>query len=452
MAEGDAGQVPTCHVLNFFYDDEDSCALTVLINGVRFHIIVDASRLQDPGSDEVFTKYLKRLRSVKVAGANIDSVATKGEITKGVITEDEAIHKGGDATPKSDQSSPVRDDKDSAIDVSADNKYEKLKGAGDEESQADSEVELRLQNWILGAFDAETRRLAPGDSSSKKQSLHEWYHGETHYFEVHFIDDRLVPQELEEIEELRVRMEELTPRLPMPKYIQEMDLLWISPKDIEVLSEIVDPEPVHPGTVKYNDEVYFFKPVDPDQSQPTKREIKILQKIEMLGLGDKIMVPRLLGVVTFEQSTTEVMGLLLTNIPSPKPLTTLLRSDIPEAKRLRWADEAQNVIKELHQNGIVWGDAKADNFMVDKNDNLWIIDFGGSYTEGWVDPEVSETKAGDKMGIEKIIDALVDPDENTFDPEDDAEDDSDFEPAPKKRKREDGSEDRRSPRKQTRSD
>ncbi|KAK6366201.1 hypothetical protein LTS17_010707 [Exophiala oligosperma] len=416
-----------------------------LINGVRFHIIVDASRPRGSGSGEVFTEYLKRLRSVKVAEANIDNATTKGAITKGIIAEDEAISKGTEADPKSDRSSPMRDDKDSAIDLSAD-KYERLKDAGDKELQKESDAELCLQNWILGAFEDETRRLAPGNPSSKKQSLYEWYHGETHYFEVEFSDNRLAPQELEETEELQRRMEELTPRLPMPKYIKEMDLPWIGPEDIEVLSEIVDPEPVHPGAVKYNNEVYFFKPVDPDQPQPTKREIKMLSKIETLGLGDKIMVPRLLGLVAFEHSTTEIMGLLLTNIPSPKPLTTLLSSEVPEEKRLRWADEAQDVVKELHQKGIVWGDAKADNFMVDEDDNLWIIDFGGSYTEGWVDPEVSETKDGDKMGLEKIVDALVDPDENTFDPEDDAEDDSDFEPTSKKRKRTNGTEDSKSSR------
>ena len=72
--------------------------------------------------------------------------------------------------------------------------------------------------------------------------------------------------------------------------------------------------------------------------------------------------------------------------------------------------------------------------MVDENENLWIIDFGGSYTEGWVDPELSETKAGDKMGLEKIVNALVDPDENTFDSEDEDVDDSDYLPQPKKRK------------------
>lgn len=31
----------------------------------------------------------------------------------------------------------------------------------------------------------------------------------------------------------------------------------------------------------------------------------------------------------------------------------------------------------LHGIGIVWGDGKAENVLIDINDNAWIIDFGG---------------------------------------------------------------------------
>jgi hypothetical protein len=64
------------------------------------------------------------------------------------------------------------------------------------------------------------------------------------------------------------------------------------------------------------------------------------------------------------------------------------------------------------EHDIIWGDAKADNFMVDKNDELWIIDFGGSYTEGWVDPELSDTLEGDEQGLEKVQEALEHPDDD----------------------------------------
>ncbi|KIW20229.1 hypothetical protein PV08_00804 [Exophiala spinifera] len=55
------------------------------------------------------------------------------------------------------------------------------------------------------------------------------------------------------------------------------------------------------------------------------------------------------------------------------------------------------------------------------------------------------------MGLEKIVNALTDPDETAFDPDGDAEDDSDFELVSKKRKRAGGVRER-STRKHSRSD
>ncbi|KAH8779923.1 hypothetical protein F5883DRAFT_638483 [Diaporthe sp. PMI_573] len=106
------------------------------------------------------------------------------------------------------------------------------------------------------------------------------------------------------------------------------------------------------------------------------------------------------------------MGFLQTVIDQPMPLTTKLDSAVPQDKRDTWARKADQAKKIWHENGIIWGDAKADNIIVDAEDNLWIIDFGGSYTEGWVDPEIAETKKGDNMGVDKIVNALRDPDEN----------------------------------------
>lgn len=163
----------------------------------------------------------------------------------------------------------------------------------------------------------------------------------------------------------------------------------------------------------------FFKTVDNNNTQPIKREISILDKIEKKGLRQKFNCPKLLGIVTRathgeaeKNSKNSIMGFLQTAINEPTPLTTKLDSAVPQDKRDAWArnsDEAKNI---LHENGIIWGDAKADNFIVDAEDNLWIIDFGGSYTEGWIDPEIAETKQGDDMGVKKIVNALTDPDKN----------------------------------------
>ncbi|KAK1579628.1 uncharacterized protein LY79DRAFT_592789 [Colletotrichum navitas] len=63
-------------------------------------------------------------------------------------------------------------------------------------------------------------------------------------------------------------------------------------------------------------------------------------------------------------------------------------------------------LEKLHQNGIIWGDVKAENVLIDREDNAWIIDFGGSYTPAGVDMEIAGTLAGDAEGLAKILDIL----------------------------------------------
>ncbi len=55
--------------------------------------------------------------------------------------------------------------------------------------------------------------------------------------------------------------------------------------------------------------------------------------------------------------------------------------------------------------GVVWGDGKASNVVVDEKDDAWLTDFGG-YTEGWVDKELADTVEGDEQAVKKIIEFL----------------------------------------------
>lgn len=432
MAEREASLEHSCHVLDFFYDENDSCALTVSINRVRFHIIVDTDELKGSDSESLLQDYLNRLRAFKneeEKETNLETTKKDGNHTD--LNDSQAMADGSLDASREGSSTPG--DRDSAVDLTADQDGRPKDAVGNKTASAETE----LQNWILSAFGEETKRLAPGRKRSRPQTIYDWYYGETHFYEFKVEQQGLIPQKLEESGELREKMDALVPRIPLPKYIRDKDVPWLQPGDIEVISEIQDPKPSHPGEVKVGEEIQFFKPVDPSQPQTTNREIKILMDIADAGLHDEIHVPKLLGLVSMPESNLEIMGFLLTNIPNAQPLTTLLDSDVAEEKRMRWADDSKSLVQSLHKHGIVWGDAKADNFMVDEDDTLWIIDFGGSYTEGWVDPELSETKSGDQMGLDKVVDALVDPDENTFDPEDEDEEDGDYSPpqASKKRKR-----------------
>lgn len=378
--------VPSYHVLDFFYDDEDSCALTVSRNSVRFHIIADARRLRRESNAEEGHEYFRLLQSLR------DSERCEDEQTS----------------------------IDSGIDVQS-------PGTTDSESKRDrttrEDAEEKMHKWMLAPVAAHLNDLAPEPSPSDvlTQTLEEWYACKTHFFDLQIADQTLQAVELALSEDLEERMTKIRPHLArVPKYISDMDVPWYSSSDLTVLECADTPEPYHPCLVKHQQsgKQMFFKTVDNNNIQPIKREIDILYKIEKKGLRQKFYCPQLLGIVTrathaeAEDSRSTIMGFLQTAINQPTPLTTKLDSAVPQDKRDAWARKANEAKKILHENGIIWGDAKADNFIVDAEDNLWIIDFGGSYTEGWVDPEIAETKQGDNMGVKKIVNALMDPDEN----------------------------------------
>jgi tRNA A-37 threonylcarbamoyl transferase component Bud32 len=376
------------YVLDFKYDDADGCALTALVNDVRFHIIVDVKDLQKSREKPLYYEYLDKLYGWRDAERREEEEAEKQQL----------VGKG-DSKYRSR-------DKDSAVDVSDD----------EDEDQDSVSASVELRDWVLAGFADVIAEWAPPNRDPIDSTLYEWYHGPTYFYSLQIKAGQLEPELLETSDDLNARIEKLVPRLKMPKYIQSINLPWLNANDLTVRSEVSLPEPAHPGLVVDKEgKEYFFKPCVTDQPGPIKREISILQKLGKLDVD--IKVPQLLGFVSFDNSKTDILGFLLTPIASPKPLTTLLKSSIPRSQRADWATKSEKYVKTLHDNDIIWGDAKADNFMVDEHDELWIIDFGGSYTEGWVDPELSETVEGDDMGLEKVVKALENPDGETFDPE-----------------------------------
>ena len=90
----------------------------------------------------------------------------------------------------------------------------------------------------------------------------------------------------------------------------------------------------------------------------------------------------------------------------PRTLLSALLPDTPVPLRQRWASQIRETLAELHKAGIVWGDAKAENVLIDRENNAWVTDFGGGYTVGWVDAEKAGTVEGDLQGLERILNLL----------------------------------------------
>ena len=109
----------------------------------------------------------------------------------------------------------------------------------------------------------------------------------------------------------------------------------------------------------------------------------------------------------YQQETDQICGLLLTYVRHHESLGFINANETPLERRNKWISQIQQTIKKLHSEGIVWGDVKPENILIDENDDLWFIDFGGSFTPGWVDEDKAETVKGDCQGMNRIIDFLL---------------------------------------------
>ena len=209
--------------------------------------------------------------------------------------------------------------------------------------------------------------------------------------------------------------EDLTPRVCLSYPVANVNVPRFHPSGVKLFWDAENERPARPPSSVLLDEEesteYFFKPTYHGFSKETEREIDSLLRLQKLQHSHGVIrVPKLHGFVSSRNSEnpTEISGMLLTNIKSPRSLAfeDVVRN-ASLALRERWVQQLQQMINEFHMAGIIWGDAKPDNILVDLEDNLWIIDFGGSYTPGWVDEELMETVQGDLQGLSRIIDFIV---------------------------------------------
>jgi serine/threonine protein kinase len=85
-----------------------------------------------------------------------------------------------------------------------------------------------------------------------------------------------------------------------------------------------------------------------------------------------------------------------------------LANDIDSGRTTRsvkqkWEKQILNTVLTLHRHGIVWGDVKPDNVLIDSKDKTWLIDFGGGFNSAYVDENVIETVEGDLQGVSRIL-------------------------------------------------
>ncbi|KAF4946523.1 hypothetical protein FGADI_11161 [Fusarium gaditjirri] len=136
-----------------------------------------------------------------------------------------------------------------------------------------------------------------------------------------------------------------------------------------------------------------------------RKELMTLKKIAEAQIPPppQAYICHLIGVV---REGDGLLGMLFAWIHNKGVLSKARATASPSELRKRWASQIQRSVNSLHENGIIWGDAKAENVLVDQNDDAWIIDFGGGYTVGWVDQDKAASLEGDRQGLLKILDIL----------------------------------------------
>jgi hypothetical protein len=147
----------------------------------------------------------------------------------------------------------------------------------------------------------------------------------------------------------------------------------------------------------------FFKPYDWGNSRSAKHELDTYAKIRQADLVH-LRTSKLFGLVHSESGL--LLGLLLYYIDCKASTLQCVarRPTVPLSIRQYWAAEVTETLTRLHESGIVWGDAKPENILIDTKKDPWIIDFGGGYTQGWVEKDLAGTVEGDRQGLSRIVD------------------------------------------------
>ncbi|KAL4958082.1 hypothetical protein BDW69DRAFT_126932 [Aspergillus filifer] len=133
-----------------------------------------------------------------------------------------------------------------------------------------------------------------------------------------------------------------------------------------------------------------------------EREVDILRALRDEA-GDTARVPRLAGTVGLAEG---IPGIVTKWIDHEASLYHTSVKNVSETTRRNWLGQIQGTLDLMHLKGLVWGSAKAENVLIDNDQNAWVIDFGGEYTEGWVEKNVMESVEGDTQGLLKIQDFL----------------------------------------------
>ena len=451
MVDNDHHEQPTCHVVSLDVHPDDIAVLSLRAYGQWLYAEANPEWIKN---DTIKASFLELIQAYRVR--------TEGEQEE----KDNSVQELGVEKPQTSLTTEKRDfafdnggrDSGYGSERSGSVEPELFAGEDDQEQtgkqtpiekadQNEEDGEEALRDFLLDCLKDVLAEIASKHEPPEKTMLSAWYNTDLLFYTLGSSKDEtelLRPIQRDDLDEPKYIRKTLTPHISLPKHLRKLSHIpWYSPNDLEVIVESDDIHlSIHPTIVNAPTTTSFSsdegKENTPQQHQcflklatepddhAVKREIKFLHLLTKDDLYSKgIRAPRLEGLVSVPSSPntrTQILGFLLSLIPQPAtPLTDYMHTSVSQSKRNTWAKEAERMVQILHDNGLVWGDAKADNFVVDKDGVLWMIDFGGSYTPGWIDEDIADTEEGDDMGTEKVVEGLKDPENNVAGEEQDQE-------------------------------
>jgi len=258
-----------------------------------------------------------------------------------------------------------------------------------------------ILDWVAQPFEPLFAELAPNPTSGAKLTLANYLWPDSFYLVLDVVCEERRPRHVEG---------KRPPYRPASLWLGDEIVddveTWTALYDAAgIVLSADDPESAffeRPSKVLIDNETTACFLKECNSAAQTKNELEVYKKMAISNLDPELRVCRLHGVVSDENGA--FFGLLLTYIDHKAgPLSNRVDPTEPDvALRTRWANPVEVAVSALHAAGIVWGDVKAENVLIDGDDNAWIIDFGGGYTRGWVDEKIAGTVQGDVTGLAKL--------------------------------------------------
>lgn len=150
-------------------------------------------------------------------------------------------------------------------------------------------------------------------------------------------------------------------------------------------------------------QTFHFKPREDGREREFDRELAILIEIDRNQLSNRqSRLPELHGIVV---SGAVCVGLLINRIETSPTGADLMSPGnwTRSSQHPQWEKQVKAIVEVLHAHGLVWGDVNAGNVVIDRDDDAWVIDFGGRNNPWFVDDDKVETIEGDLQGVRRLF-------------------------------------------------